>query len=63
MQTLIIEVHGGMVQEFYSDTKDLRVVLVDWDAGESPGDACSGGDFATQPIGKLSEKQCVPYSR
>jgi hypothetical protein len=63
MQMLIIEVRGGLVQEFYSDAKDLRVVLVDWDAGESPGDACSGGDFATQPIGKLSEKQCVPYSR
>jgi hypothetical protein len=56
MQTLIIEVSGGVVQEVYSDAKDLRVILVDWDAGESPGDACAGGDFATQPVGKLPEE-------
>jgi hypothetical protein len=56
MQTLIIEVSGGVVQEVYTDAENLRVVLVDWDAGESPGDASSGGDFATQPIGKLPEE-------
>jgi hypothetical protein len=56
MQTLIIEVRDGLVQEVYSDAKDLRIVLVDWDAGESPGDSCAGGDFATQPIGNLPEE-------
>lgn len=55
MQTLIIEVRGGMVQEVYTDADKLRVILVDWDAGESPGDSCSGGDFVAQPLGKLPE--------
>ncbi len=39
MQTLIIEVSGGVVQEVYCDAERIRVIKVDWDAGESPGDA------------------------
>jgi len=38
MQTLIIEVSGGVVQEVYTDARKLRVIKVDWDVGESPGD-------------------------
>jgi hypothetical protein len=53
MQTLIIEVHRGMVQEVYSDTKTLRVILVDWDAGETPNDRCFGGDLFVQPMSAL----------
>ena len=53
MQTLIIEVHGGMVQEVYSDAKTLRVILVDWDAGETPNDRCFGGDLFVQPMSVL----------
>ncbi len=55
MQTLIIEVRGGVVQEVYTDAENLRVILVDWDAGDDPGDLSSGGDFATQAIGKMPE--------
>ena len=36
MQTLIVEISGGVIQELYTDAKDLRIVKVDWDAGESP---------------------------
>ena len=53
MRTVIIEVRGGVVQEVYTDAEELRVILVDWDAGERPGDKCSGGDFSTQPIANL----------
>jgi hypothetical protein len=53
MQTLIIEVHGGMVQEVYSDAQNLRVVLVDWDAGALPDDRCFGGDLFVQPMSVL----------
>ena len=43
MQTIIIEVRGGVVQEVYSNAADLQVVLVDWDNGESPGEKYDGG--------------------
>ena len=50
MRSLIIEVRGGIVQEVYTDATDLRVILVDWDAGESPGDQSAGGDFSTSTL-------------
>jgi len=34
----------------YTDATDLRVILVDWDAGESPGDKSAGGDFSTSTL-------------
>jgi hypothetical protein len=67
MQTLIIEVSGGMVQEVYSDAKDLHVILVDRDAGETPSDRYFGGDLFVQPMSVLpnhtreaAEKLAVP---
>ena len=42
MSTLVIEVSGGVVQQIYTDLKDLRVIKIEWDAGESPGDAYCG---------------------
>ena len=50
MQTLIIEVSGGVVQEVYSDMESIRVIKVDWDAGESPGDAFRVGEMFVQPM-------------
>jgi hypothetical protein len=50
MQTLIIEVSGGVVQEVYCDMKNIRVIKVDWDAGESPGDAFVAGEMSVQPM-------------
>ncbi|HSH38722.1 MAG TPA: hypothetical protein VK993_08045 [Chthoniobacterales bacterium] len=55
MRTLVIEVRGGVVQEVYSDAQDVRVILVDWDTDDGDGERCSGGNFATQPIGSLPE--------
>lgn len=49
MRTLVIEVSGGVVQQVYCDDP-LRVVKVDWDAGESPGDACVSGELVVQPF-------------
>ena len=49
MQTLIIEVSGGVVQEV-CDTESIRVIKVDWDAGESPGDAFIAGKMFVQPM-------------
>jgi hypothetical protein len=53
MRTIIIEVRGGVVQEVYTDAKDLSVVLVDWDAGDDEEHPVSGGDFLPQPIASL----------
>jgi hypothetical protein len=50
MQTIIIEVSGGVVQEVYSDATDLHVVKVDWDAGDSPGDKYCVGQLIVQPM-------------
>ena len=50
MQTLIIEVSGGVVQEVYCDTKSIGVIKVDWDAGESPGDAFVADKMFVQPM-------------
>lgn len=48
MQTIVIEVSGGVVQEVYGDVEGIRVQLLDWDAGESPGDAFVGGSIPLQ---------------
>ena len=53
MNTLIIEVSGGVVQEVYTNAENLRVVLVDWDAGESPGEEFTGGKFPVASLAKL----------
>ncbi len=53
MQTLIVEVSGGVIQEVYSDAAGLRVVKVDWDAGESPGDKVQVGNLTVQRLSML----------
>jgi hypothetical protein len=49
---MIIEVSGGVVQQVYCDNQ-LRVVLIDWDAGESPGDAFEAGEMVVQPFATM----------
>ena len=56
MQTLIIEVSGGVVQEVYTDAKNLRVIKIDWDAGESPGDEFRVGDLSSQKLSLLPDE-------
>lgn len=56
VQTVVIEVSGGVVQEVYSDNKDLRVIKIDWDAGESPGDAFCGGPLFVQSVSAMPEE-------
>jgi hypothetical protein len=36
MQTLIIEVQGGVIQHVASDSRDTRVILINWDELEEP---------------------------
>src|SRR6266513_3351094 len=54
MSTLVIEISGGGVQEIYTDAKDLRVIKINWDEGESPGDAHCGADMPTVSLADLS---------
>lgn len=49
MRTVIIEVSGGVVQQVYSN-EEMRVIKIDWDAGESPGDAFNVGELIAQPF-------------
>lgn len=53
MQTLIVEVSGGVVQEIYCDAESIHVIKVDWDAGESPGDAFQADEMFVQPMSVL----------
>jgi hypothetical protein len=53
MQTLILEISGGVIQQVYTDAKDLRVVKVDWDIGESPGDEACAGILSLQRLSIL----------
>lgn len=52
MRTVVVEVSGGVVQEVYSDDH-VRVVLIDWDAGESPGDAFEAGEMLVRPFATM----------
>ena len=62
MQTLIIEVSGGVVQEVYSDAPNLRVIKIDWDAGESPGDECNVGKLPVQGLSNLPETTAEAFA-
>jgi hypothetical protein len=53
MKTLIIEVSGGVVQEVYTDAESLRIIKVDWDAGESPGDRYEGGTLTPSSLAAM----------
>lgn len=53
---VIIEVSGGVVQEVYSDIPDLRVIKLDWDVGESPGDEVDAGRLPVARISDMSEE-------
>ena len=56
MKTLIIEVSGGVVQEVYCDTQNIRVIKVDWDAGESQGDAFQASEMFVQSMAILPDE-------
>lgn len=62
MQTIVIEVSGGVVQEVYTNATDLRVVLVDWDQGESPGDKYSSGQFRPQALSSMPKETQLAVS-
>jgi hypothetical protein len=47
--TGLIEVSGGVAQQLCRGD-ELRVVKIDWDAGESPGAIFHAGELAVQPF-------------
>lgn len=53
MQTVIVEVSGGVIQGLFSDIENLRVIKIDWDVGESPGDEVSAGPLMVDPISAI----------
>jgi hypothetical protein len=62
VNTIVVEVSGGVVQEIYSDASDLRVTLVDWDAGERPGDAFAGGMMPVQPVDQMPTETRIAFA-
>ena len=53
MQTIIIEVEGGVVQHVLSDCSDARVILINWDDLEEPGvQTCA---HLMRSIGRIDE--------
>jgi len=49
---IVIEVKGGVVQDVYSDSLEVQIVVVDWDADGNP----QVGNYATSPLGKMSKE-------
>lgn len=52
MKMVIIEVSGGVVQEIYSDSEEIAVMLVDWDNIEAQA---SGTKCVHLPCCRLAE--------
>jgi hypothetical protein len=48
---IIVETRGGTVVGIYSDRKDVRVILVDWD--EFKDDGRPGVDYALDPLAAM----------
>jgi hypothetical protein len=59
MTNVIIEVHGGVVQNVVANRRDVCVVVIDWDDIEST----PAGKYAPmlQPTGKM--KSLTPETR
>lgn len=53
MHTVIVNIYGGVVQDVYCDAKEIRVIKIDWDAGESPGDEVDVGEFFVSSMSDL----------
>jgi hypothetical protein len=56
MITVVLDVSGGVVQAVYSDHSDVRVIKVDWDVGESPGDEVKAGDLLVDPAEAMPDE-------
>lgn len=56
MITIVLDVSGGVVQAVYSDHADVRVIKVDWDVGESPGDEVKAGDLMVDSVKAMPEE-------
>ena len=53
MQTLIIEVEGGVVQHVAFDSRDTRVILINWDELEEQGVKTCG--HLLRQVGRIEE--------
>jgi len=52
MKIVVIETRGGVIQEIYTDDREARVVVVDWNELEHVGNAVAEVRQA-QPLGML----------
>lgn len=62
MNTILIEVRGGVVQQVYSAGSNVKVLLVDWDNIAS-GDDIASAHYPTRPLAELPVETRVALSR
>jgi hypothetical protein len=62
VQTIVVEVSGGVLQQVYVETADIRVILIDWDAGERPGDAFTGGEIPVESLLTMPRDTRIAFS-
>lgn len=62
MITVVLDVSGGVVQAVYSDRSDVRVIKVDWDVGESPGDEVKAGDLMVDSFEAMPDETRVAFA-
>ena len=54
MNTIVIEVSGGVVQEVYAD-ENTRVILLDWDEREDNPAISQAGELKPHPLHVMPE--------
>lgn len=62
MHEIFIEVRGGVVQEVYSDAEGLQITLLDWDFGDRPGDAWTGGVISCQSTEVMPKETAAAFA-
>lgn len=59
--TLVLHVHGGIVQGVFASHPDVAITLVDWDVGESDADY-PGVISITESLGCTQQAYVAPLS-
>ena len=62
MVTVVLDVSGGVIQAVYSDQSDVRVIKVDWDVGESPGDQVKAGSLMVDALEAMPEETRAAFA-
>ena len=55
MKDVVVEIRGGALQASYSDDKELRITLIDWDNFQDEVDSSFAGQVPCVPISSMPD--------